>query len=155
MHEMRSPLINPISKRRNKKMKKKKNFLARTITMVALAALTVPGSSQAQQLGIKRTELQQHDLSISGREVIQTRVDIDSGVVFPKHTHPGEEIIYVLKGTLEYYVEGKPRIILKSGEVLFIPAGVVHAARNVGSAKASELATYIVEKGKPLLVAVR
>lgn len=136
-------------------MKKKKNFLSSTIAIAALATLTLPASSLAQQSGIKRTDLQQHDLSILGREVIQARVDIDPGVVFPKHTHPGEEIIYVLEGLLEYQIEGKPPVTAKAGDVLFIPAGAVHTAKNVGSGKASELATYVVEKGKPLLVIVR
>jgi len=76
-------------------------------------------------------------------------------VAFPKHTHPGEEIIYVLEGSLEYEVEGKPPVTLKAGGVLFIPAGTIHAAKNVGSTNAAELATYIVEKGKPLLALVQ
>jgi oxalate decarboxylase/phosphoglucose isomerase-like protein (cupin superfamily) len=71
-------------------------------------------------------------------------------VTSPRHTHPGEEIIYVLEGLLEYQVEGKPPVTLKAGDVLFIPAGTVHAAKNVGSGNAAELATYVVEKGKPL-----
>ena len=107
--------------------------------------------ARSQQTGIKRTELQRHDLSIPGREVIQARVEIDPGVTAPRHTHPGEEIIYVLEGLLEYQVEGKPPVTLKAGDVLFIPAGTIHAARNVGTDNAAELATYVVEKGKPLL----
>jgi quercetin dioxygenase-like cupin family protein len=75
-------------------------------------------------------------------------------VAFGKHTHPGEEIIYVLDGSLEYEVEGKRPVTLRAGDVLFIPAGTVHAARNVGSGIGSELATYVVEKGKPLLTPV-
>jgi quercetin dioxygenase-like cupin family protein len=126
---------------------------------VALAlALMVPGAdsvqtaaAQAQPTGIKRTDLQRHDLSAPGREAIQVRVDIAPGSAFPNHTHPGEEIIYVLGGSLEYQVEGKPSATLHAGDVLFIPAGTVHAAKNVGSDTASELATYVVEKGKPLL----
>jgi quercetin dioxygenase-like cupin family protein len=111
----------------------------------------VPGVSLAQQTGIKRTDLQRHDLSAPGREAVQVRVDIDPGVAFDRHTHPGEEIIYVLAGSLEYQIDGKPPVTLKAGDVLFIPAGTIHAAKNVGSVTASELATYIVEKGKPLL----
>jgi quercetin dioxygenase-like cupin family protein len=76
-------------------------------------------------------------------------------MAFPKHTHPGEEIIYVLKGSLEYEVEGKPPATLKAGDVLFVPAGTIHAAKNVGSDTASELATYVVEKGKPLVTLVK
>ena len=52
---------------------------------------------------------------------------------------------------LEYQLEGKPPVTLKAGEVLFIPAGTIHTAKNVGSGNAAELATYIVEKGKPLV----
>jgi quercetin dioxygenase-like cupin family protein len=108
--------------------------------------------AQAQQPGIKRTDLQRHDLSIPGREVIQARVELDPGVSFPKHWHPGEEIIYVLEGSLEYQIEGKPPVTLKAGEVFFIPAGTIHTAKNAGSGPGAELATYVVEKGKPLVV---
>jgi quercetin dioxygenase-like cupin family protein len=48
--------------------------------------------------GLWRTDLQQQDLSIPGREVIQSRVDIDPEAPAVRHTHPGEEIIYVLDG---------------------------------------------------------
>jgi quercetin dioxygenase-like cupin family protein len=106
--------------------------------------------AQAQQTGVKRTDLQRHDLGISGREVVQVRVDIAPSVLAPNHSHPGEEIVYVIEGLLEYQLEGKPPVTLKAGEVLFIPAGTIHSARNVGTDNAAELATYIVEKGKPL-----
>jgi len=86
--------------------------------------------------------------------MVQVRVEIDPGTASPRHTHPGEEIIYVLEGTLEYEVEGKPPVTLKAGDVLFIPAGTIHAAKNVGTGRGAELATYIVEKGKPLLTVV-
>ena len=109
----------------------------------------------SQLPGIKRTDLQRHDLSVPGREVVQVRVDFAPGVAFGKHSHPGEEIVYVLEGSLEYQVEGKPPVTLKVGEVLFIPAGTVHAAKNVGSGNGAELATYVVEKGKPLVVMVK
>ena len=120
-----------------------------------LAPQAVRAQQQAAMTGIKRTDLQRHDLSVPGREAVQVRVDIDPGVAFGRHTHPGEEIIYVLEGSLEYQIEGKPPITLKAGDVLFIPAGTIHAAKNVGSGTASELATYVVEKGKPLLTLVK
>ena len=111
--------------------------------------------ARAQQSGITRTDLQRHDLSVPGREVVQVRVDFDPGVAFGRHRHPGEEIVNVLEGSLEYQVEGKPPVTLNTGDVLFIPAGAIHAVKNVGSGEASELATYIVEKGKPLLTVVK
>jgi quercetin dioxygenase-like cupin family protein len=109
---------------------------------------------EGQQAGTKRTELQQRDLSAPGREVVQVRVDFDPGFAFPKHTHPGEEIIYVIEGTLEYEIDGKVSKV-KAGDVLFVPAGVVHSAKNIGKDNAAELATYIVEKGKPLVTLVK
>ena len=132
----------------------------KTARIMVIAVLLV-GSAFAvqvalsQQSGVKRTDLQRHDLSVPGREVVQVRVELAPGVSFPKHTHPGEEIIYVLEGTWEYTVEGKPPVILKAGEVLFIPAGTIHSAKNVGSGNGAELATYVVEKGKPLLTLVK
>ena len=90
-----------------------------------------------------------------GREVVQVRVDFDPGYVSPRHTHPGEEIIYVLEGTLQYEIGSKPAVTVKPGDVLFVPAGVVHAAKNIGSGNGAELATYIVEKGKPLITLVK
>ncbi len=124
---------------------------------MALAVLIVGGGlalhmARAQQPGIKRTDALRHDLGVPGREVIQVRVDFDPGVAFGKHSHPGAEVAYVLEGTLEYQFEGEPPVTLKAGEALFIPAGTIHAAKNVGTGNAAELATYIVEKGKPLVV---
>jgi quercetin dioxygenase-like cupin family protein len=135
----------------------KKETLMRTTRILAAAILIAasalaPHVALAQQPGVKRTDLQRHDLSVPGQEAIQVHVELAPGVAFPKHSHPGEEIIYVLEGLLEYEVEGKPPVTLKAGDVLFIPAGTIHAAKNVGSGNGSELATYIVEKGKPLVV---
>jgi quercetin dioxygenase-like cupin family protein len=133
-------------------------FLVKTMRGMAVAvmiagSLLTQHALRAQPVGIKRTDLQRRDLSVSGREAVQVRVDIEPGVLAARHTHPGEEIIYVLQGSLEYQVEGKAPVTLKAGDVLFIPIGTIHSAKNVGSGTASELATYIVEKGKPLVTA--
>ena len=95
-----------------------------------------------------------HDLSIPGREVVHIRVDISPEAPAFKHKHPGEEIIYVLEGSLEYQVEGEPPTTLNAGDVLLVPTETIHAVRNVGSSNAAELATYIVEKERPFLVVV-
>ena len=125
--------------------------------IMAAAVLVVAGGLalqgvRAQLAGTQRTDLQRHDLGIPGREVVQAIVAIDPGVESARHSHPGEEIVYVLAGLLEYKVEGRPPVTLKAGEVLFIPAGAVHSAKNVGTGYGAELATYVVEKGKPLSV---
>jgi quercetin dioxygenase-like cupin family protein len=132
----------------------------KTTRIMAVVALIVGSglalhAATAQLAGTKRTDLQRHDLSVPGREVIQARVELDPGVTSPRHWHPGEEIIYVLEGSLEYQVEGKPSVTLKAGDVFFIPARAIHTAKNVGSGNGAELATYVVEKGQPLLVVVK
>jgi quercetin dioxygenase-like cupin family protein len=112
-------------------------------------------SGRVQQApGLWRTDLQRQDLSAPGREVVQQRVDIGPEAPLVKHTHPGEEIIYILEGSLEYQVEGQPTRTCTAGDALTVPAGVIHAVRNVGSDNASELATYVVEKGKPVITVV-
>jgi len=131
----------------------------RTRYVLVVAALTLAGASaldaaSAPRTGTKRTELQRHDLGTPGREVVQVRVDLDPGVAFGKHWHPGEEIVYVLEGALEYQIDGKQPVTLRAGDVLFIPARTVHSARNVGKDNGAELATYVVDKGKPLVVMV-
>ncbi|KFF03059.1 cupin domain-containing protein [Flavobacterium reichenbachii] len=133
------------------KINKQKTWVAAIIILLGIIAFLIPNQIAAQT-GIKRTDLQKHDLSIPGRETIQSRIDFEGHSAFGKHFHPGEEIIYVLEGSLEYEIEGQAPVTLKAGEVLFIPAGVVHSAKNNTNIKASELATYIVEKGKPVLV---
>jgi quercetin dioxygenase-like cupin family protein len=130
-------------------MKRMQGLAAAAVILGASLAAHV---ARAQQSGITRTDLQQHDLSIPGREVVQVRVDFIPGVAFGRHTHPGEEIVYVLEGTLEYEVDGNPPVTLKAGDVLFVPANTIHSAKNVGSGNAAELATYLVEKGKPLVM---
>jgi len=117
--------------------------LAATLAAVASGQAPLPPR-------VTRTELQRHDLGVPGREAIQMRIALAPGVTFPDHRHPGEEMIYVLEGTFEYRVEGHS-VTVEAGEVLFIPAGTVHSARNSGSGNAVELATYIAEKGRPLL----
>ena len=129
----------------------------KTTRIMAIAVLFVGSGlalhvAQSQQPGVKRTDLLRHDLSISGQRSRPGACRLRPGVAFPPHSHPGEEIAYVIEGLLEYQIEGKPPVTLKAGEALFIPAGTIHSAKNVGSGNAAELATYIVEKGKPLVM---
>jgi quercetin dioxygenase-like cupin family protein len=128
----------------------------RIVAVLSIAAITLAlRGAEAQQDGVRRTDLQRHDLSLPGREVVQVRVDFASGASFGRHSHPGEEIVYAIEGALEYVIDGGPPVTLHAGQVLFIPAGAIHSARNVGKVGAAELATYIVEKGKPLLTLAR
>ena len=123
-----------------------------TVSIIAIGCALALHLASAQQQGVKRTELQRHDLSVPGREMVQVRVEVDPGVALPTHTHPGEEIVYILEGTWEYQVEGKGAMTLHAGDVAFVPSGTKHGAKNIGSGKGAAVATYIVEKGKPLVV---
>lgn len=112
-------------------------------------------SATVQQApGLWRTDLQEHDLSIPDRHMLQNRVEISPEAPVVRHKHPGEEIIYVLEGSLEYTIDGQGARTYSAGEALMVPAETIHSVRNVGNGNASELATYVVEKGKPFLVIV-
>jgi len=129
----------------------------KTTRIIAAAVLAVAGAlapdlALAQWDGIKRTSVTRDDLSTPGREVIQVLVEFAPGVEAPRHSHPGEEIAYVIEGVFLYELDGRPPVTLRAGDALFIPAGTPHAVKNVGSGNGVELATYIVEKGKVLLI---
>jgi quercetin dioxygenase-like cupin family protein len=112
---------------------------------------TIPSTAVEIEPGLWRTILQRYDLSVPGLEMIQSRVDVEPASSPIRHVHPGEEIIYVLQGSLEYQVDGQPTKVYNAGEALTVPAGVIHAVRNASTSTGTALATDIVEKGKPLL----
>jgi quercetin dioxygenase-like cupin family protein len=125
----------------------------KTTRIIAAAILALaPSLALAQWDGIKRTSVTRDDLSSPGREVIQVLVEFAPGVEAPRHSHPGEEIAYVIEGVFLYELDGRPPVTLRAGDALFIPAGTPHAVKNIGGGNARELATYIVEKGKTLLI---
>jgi len=120
--------------------------------LIAVAGI---GTLAAQQPGFTRKLVQDQDLSIADRHAVQALAEFIPGGAAGKHTHPGEELGYVVEGTLELLIEGQPPRVVKAGEAFFVPAGVVHDGRNVGSGPAKVLATYIVEKGKPVASPVK
>ena len=113
-------------------------------------ALAAPLLISAQPAGFKRVPVQRGDLSVPGREVVQAIAELPVGMSVGRHTHPGEEISYVLEGTVVLLIDGQPPREVKAGEGFMIPAGVVHDAKVAGDKSSRVLATYIVEKGKPL-----
>jgi len=108
----------------------------------------------AQQTGFKRTVLQQSKLSVPGREAVTAIAEFQPGATVGRHTHPGEEIGYILEGTIVLEQEGKPAVTLGAGKTFFITAGTVHNATNKSSSVARVLANYVVEPGKPLATPV-
>jgi quercetin dioxygenase-like cupin family protein len=115
------------------------------VSVIVLAAQSLPA-----QEGIKRTDVQTANLSVPGREVVQQMVEFQPGVVVAKHTHPGEEVGAVLEGMLQLEVAGKPTVTLKAGQGFVVPPNTPHSAKNTNNGVSRLLATYIVEKGKPL-----
>ena len=122
-----------------------------TIAVLLLIASVLLAQAPA---AFKRTLLQQADLSVAGREAVTAVAELQPGAVAGRHTHPGEEVGYVLDGSVTVEIDGKPPMSLTAGKAFIIPAGAVHNAKNTGSGLAKVLATYIVEKGKPLATTI-
>jgi quercetin dioxygenase-like cupin family protein len=119
-------------------------------TILAVALVALHEHAGAQTPGFQRTVLQRGDLSMAGHEAVMARAEFAAGVAAGKHSHPGEEVGYVLEGNVSVEIAGKPAMMLKPGDVFMVPAGAVHDAKNTGAGKAVVVSTYIVEKGKPL-----
>jgi quercetin dioxygenase-like cupin family protein len=117
---------------------------------VVVAAAFSAGVLYAQSTGLQRTILQRSDVSVPGREAVVARVELAPGVAAGRHTHPGDEVSYVLEGEGELLIEGKPAQPVRAGDAFVIPAGVKHDARNTGSQPMKLVGVYVVEKGQPL-----
>ena len=120
------------------------------LTLAGAVLAVCAAVAAAQQPGFKRTVLQQADLSVPGHEAVTAVVDFEPGASAAKHTHPGEEIGYVVEGSLVVEQAGKPPVTVEAGHAFMVPAGTVHGATNKSGARTRVLSTYIVEKGKPL-----
>lgn len=133
-------------------MTRTKLMLAGT-TAACVMALLVPALAQAP--AFKRTVLQQVDLSTPGREAVMAKAEFPAGSQTGRHTHPGEEISFVEAGPFVLEIEGQPAKTLQAGEVFFVPAGRIHNGHPIGSGTATVIATYVIEKGKPVSTAVQ
>ena len=125
-------------------------MLTRSRVVLAAALTALAGALFAQASGLTRTLVGKGDVSVPGREAVVARVEVAPGARAGRHTHPGDEISYVLEGESELLVDGQPPRIVKAGESFVIPAGVVHDAHNAGSVPVKLVGVYVVEKGKPL-----
>lgn len=99
---------------------------------------------------LKRTELQHKASSIPGREIVQVLTEIPAGVESGWHQHPGEEVGYILAGTVEMRIKGQPTLTLHAGEPFLMPPRTPHNALDLGPETGMMLSTYIVEVGEPL-----
>lgn len=123
-------------------------------TAALLAAMLAAVAAQAPA-PFKRTVLQQGDLSAPGREAVMALAEIQPAAAAGRHTHPGEEIAYVLAGPVVIEIDGKPAKTYQTGEVFMIPPGAVHNAKNPGAAPVKIVSTYVIEKGKPVATPVQ
>ena len=115
-----------------------------------LLLLFTAGVLLSQNSGIQRTIVHKEDVTIPGREAVIARVELASQARAGRHTHPGEEISYVVEGEAEILVEGKAPRKVKAGDGFVIPAGAKHDAHNTGSTPLKLVGVYVVEKGKPM-----
>ena len=128
-------------------MKARKAALAAALIAGVLAS---PSVLVAQNPGLQRTIVGRADVSVPGREAVVARVEVGPGGKAGRHTHPGDEISYVIEGDVQLLIDGQPPRVVKAGESFVVPAGVVHDAYNSGSVTARVVGVYVVEKGKPL-----
>jgi quercetin dioxygenase-like cupin family protein len=118
--------------------------------MTSDSAATVPAAADGLAATLRRTEVQRGSSSIPGREIVQVLTEIPVGVESGWHTHPGEEVGYILAGTVEIRIEGRTTSTLHEGDGFLIPSRTPHDARDLGPGTGRMLSTYLVEIGEPL-----
>jgi quercetin dioxygenase-like cupin family protein len=135
--------------------------LVAAVSLVALAlpwreatSTPAPAATDALAQRLKRTELQRAASSIPGRDIVQVRTEIPAGVASGWHTHPGEEVGYIIAGRIEMQVKGRPPQQLRAGQGFLIPPGTPHNAHDHGPETGVMLSTYLVEHGRPLATLV-
>lgn len=123
----------------------------RSITRWSAFTLVVAaGMLSAQNPAIQRTILQRKDISVPGREAVIARVEIAPESYAGRHTHPGEEITYILEGEGEILIEGQPSQKVKPGDSFIVPAGAKHDAHNTGKQPLRMVGVYVVDKSQPM-----
>src|SRR3954454_12957098 len=118
-------------------------------------ATTVPAAADDLAATLKRTEVQRGSSSIPGREIVQVLTEIPVGVESGWHTHPGEEIGYIVAGTVEMQIRDRPTLTLHAGDPFLIPPRTPHNALDLGPGTGRMLSTYLVETGEPLSTFLR
>jgi quercetin dioxygenase-like cupin family protein len=113
-------------------------------------SVTHPPSEDALAGKLRRTVLQHSAISIPGREVVQVLTEIPAGVESGWHMHPGEEVGYILAGTVEMRIKGHETLTLHTGDPFLMPPRTPHNALDLGPETGQMLSTYIVEVGEPL-----
>jgi quercetin dioxygenase-like cupin family protein len=132
-------------------MSNRRRTIAVTFAFATLAGIWVQQASAEEPGGFKRVELKRRDIAAAKTyEAVLGRAELQGGIAAPWHTHPGDEMGYVLQGDVLVEMDGQPPMTMKPGDSFFVPAGTVHHAKNTGKTEAKIVSTYIIEKGKPL-----
>jgi quercetin dioxygenase-like cupin family protein len=127
-----------------------KRPIALVLLTVAAGFFALRSVAADQPSGFSRKVLQEQDLSVPGRHGAIALIEFAVGASAPRHTHPGEEMAYVIEGTVQLEIDGKAPQVFKAGDSFIIAPGVIHTARNVGTTPAKVVSSYFVEKGQPL-----
>ena len=120
---------------------------------IGLAALSTSVAflpATAQEPTVQRKILLTHDLATPGYQVVMGAVEIPPGGREGRHTHPGAVVVYIQEGVLTFDYEANPTMTYKAGDSFFIEAGKIHEGINKGASPVKAVATFVVEKGKPL-----
>jgi quercetin dioxygenase-like cupin family protein len=124
----------------------------RTWIAVAAVLATIALCGAQQPSSTKWKELQRHDLDVANGEGVTMLIEIPVGGVSARHSHPGEDFGYLLEGAIVLQIDGYPPQTVKAGETFFTPRGRIHNARNIGTTTARAVDTYVIDKGKPVVI---
>lgn len=130
---------------------------ARNVAACFLASVVMQAPAQAPDelaATLSRRVVQRAPLSVEGRELVQVETTIPVGVESGWHTHPGEEIGYIVAGRIEMRVAGRETVVLKAGDGFLIPPNTPHNARDLGPETGRMLSSYLVDSGRPLSTVV-
>lgn len=120
------------------------------IVAVVITAL-IASAAVAAEPAFKRNILQRSDVNATQESVLGTG-ELAAGGVIDRHSHHGIEMTYVLEGEVELVIDGETPRRLKAGDSFVVPAGKVHAAKNVGAIPCKLVGVWVVEKGRPFAV---
>jgi quercetin dioxygenase-like cupin family protein len=131
------------------------NFTRLALLSVFAVALNAAADTPKAAAPV-RTLLERHDQSgVPGTEIVLGTAMLPAGSGFPYHTHPGDEIGYVMKGSVILQTRGQPDRTLKAGDSFFNPRGAVHTLITTpGGDGGTVVSTWIVDKGQPLATPV-
>jgi quercetin dioxygenase-like cupin family protein len=121
------------------------------IVAAAFALTPVIFANDALDSRIQRTEIQRAPSSVPGRDIVQVRTEIPARVASGWHSHPGEEVGYIVAGKVDMAIKGRSTLHLQAGDGFLIPPGVSHNAVDIGPETGVMLSTYFVEHGLPLI----